>query len=209
MIRINLLATERAREPRRATGIPPAQRLTLVCSLLLIVTAVGVLWAWWSLDRASARLDGELLAAQRETARLKTLLHQVDRFDQQKQQLQQRVALIEELRTGQSAAVHMLDEISRALPELLWLTEIKQEKETGDLLIEGRCATLTAVSDFVGNLERSGYFKRPVEILDSQMEAASPSTGGVELVKFSMKAQYALPGVAPAVSKSPAGRQRR
>jgi hypothetical protein len=66
MIRINLLATaERAREPRRAAGIPPAQRLTLVCSLLLIVTAVGVLWAWWSLDRASARLDGELLAAQR------------------------------------------------------------------------------------------------------------------------------------------------
>jgi type IV pilus assembly protein PilN len=209
MIRINLLPTERAiRDPRRSRGMPAEQKVTIACSLILVLTGVGVLGAWWSLDRGSAALDGELLAAQRETARLKTLLQQVDRFDQQKQQLQQRVGLIEELRTGQSAAVHIVDQISRALPDMLWLTEMKQDKE-GDLTIEGRCATLTSLSDLVGNLERSGYFKRPVEILDSQVEAAGGSAARVDLIKFAVKAQYALPGAARnAVKASPAATQR-
>ena len=80
--------------------------------------------------------------------------------------------LIEELRKGQSAPVHMLDELSKALPEMLWLTQVKQDG--GDLTIEGRCTTLTALSDLVGNLEGSGYYRRPVEILDSQVEPATP-----------------------------------
>ena len=65
----------------------------------------------------------------------------------------------------------MLDEISRALPDLLWLTEMKQD-DSGALTVEGRCANLTSLSDFVGNLERSGYFVKPVEIIDSQVVPA-------------------------------------
>ena len=34
--------------------------------------------------------------------------------------------LIEQLRNGQTGPVHMLDQISRALPPMLWLTELKQ-----------------------------------------------------------------------------------
>ena len=41
---------------------------------------------------------------------------EVEQFEAQKQQLQQRVSLIEQLRKGQTGPVHMLDQISRALP---------------------------------------------------------------------------------------------
>jgi len=194
MIRINLLPAERARAPRRSSALQVGQKVTLACSLILVAAGLGVLWWWWALDRSSARLDGELLAAQRETTRLRTLISQVEKFETQKQQLQQRVALIEELRKGQGAPVHILDEISRALPEMLWLTELKQDA-SGGLTIEGRCLTLTALSDFVGNLERSGFFRKPVEILDSQVETAGAPVG--ELIKFSVKAQYGPPGSAP------------
>ena len=68
----------------------------------------------------------------------------------------------------------MLDELSKALPEMLWLTQLKQDG--GELTIEGRCTTLTALSDFVANLEHSGYFRKPVEILDSQVDN-SPTPG--------------------------------
>ena len=51
---------------------------------------------------------------------------QVQQFEQRKAQLQQRVALIEQLRKDQTGPVHMLDQISRALPPMLWLTELKQ-----------------------------------------------------------------------------------
>jgi hypothetical protein len=77
---------------------------------------------------------------------------------------------------------------------MLWLTELKQDG--GDITLDGRCTTLTALSDFVGNLERSGHFRRPVEILDSKVE---PPSGEVttELIKFTLKATFALPGTEP------------
>jgi type IV pilus assembly protein PilN len=162
-----------------------------VGTLLVVVAALGVLWWWWMLSSRSSQLDADIAAAQRETARLKTLIQQVEDFEKQKQQLQQRVSLIEELRQGQGAPVRLLDELSRALPEMLWLSELKQAP-TGELTISGRCVTLTALSDFVSNLERSGFFKRPVEIVDSQVESAAAPVG--EVIKFSIKAQFEVPG---------------
>lgn len=196
MIRINLLAPERDKtQPRRksALAFDLGQKVTLLCSLILVAAALGIGWWWWMLDRESARLTTEIASAERETARLKTILTQVTTFEAQKQQLQQRVKLIEELRTGQTGPVHMIDELSKAMPEMLWLTELTQDG--GDLTIQGRCTTLTALSDFVGNLERSGYFRRPVEILDSKVESAVAQTA--ELITFTLKATFAMPGTEP------------
>ena len=41
------------------------------------------------------------------------------------------------------------------------------------LTIEGRCLSLTSLSDFIGNLEASRYFMRPVEIVESEVVAAT------------------------------------
>jgi type IV pilus assembly protein PilN len=188
MIRINLLSAERDRVKRRP-AFQLGQRLTVACSLILVATLLGIGWWYWSLNTQSARLNEEIAAAQRETQVLRTLIQQVEQFEQRRAQLQQRVALIEQLRRGQSEPVHLLDQISRSLPDMLWLTEIKQQ---GDVLtISGRCTALTALSDFVTNLEASGYFKKGVEILDSQVEPAQP--GQVELIKVSVRAQFAPP----------------
>ena len=206
MIRINLLATDRSAQPRKAAGLAfdIGQKVTLVCSLILLATALGVGWWWWMLDRESSRLTSEIAAAERETARLKTILAQVAQFETQKQQLTQRVTLIEELRKGQAGPVHLIDQLSRAMPEMLWLTSLSQDG--GDVTVEGRCTTLTALSDFVGNLEKSGYFRRPVEILDSQVETA-PGTKS-ELIKFQLKATFALPGTEPQPKAAAASARR-
>src|SRR5262249_14934991 len=100
--------------------------------------------------------------------------------------------------------VHMLDQISRALPTMLWLTELKQSEKTADeVQIDGRCTTLTGLSDFVANLEASGYFKRSIEILSTQSEALSQPPG--ELIKFSLRAQFQAPETKmPAAPKTPA-----
>ena len=196
MIRINLLASEREKQPARkksSLAIDLGQKATLLSSLILVAAVLGIGWWWWMLDRESARLTSDIAAAERETARLKSILTQVATFDKQKQQLQERVKLIEELRRGQSGPVHLIDELSKAMPEMLWLTELKQDG--GEITVDGRCTTLTALSDFVGNLERSGYFKRPVEILDSQVEATTRQ--GPELIKFTLKAMFAMPGMEP------------
>jgi type IV pilus assembly protein PilN len=184
MIRINLLAVERARAKQKVSFLA-GQKITIVCGFILIFGLVFVGWQYLSLVRDSKQVDEDLISAQQETTRLHSIILQVQQFEQRKAQLQQRVQLIEQLRKGQTEPVHMLDQVSRALPPMLWLTELKQ---TGnDIVIDGRCMVLTSLSDFVSNLEASGYFKRSVEILNSQAE---PSTAAGNLIKFSIKAQF-------------------
>jgi type IV pilus assembly protein PilN len=182
VIRINLLAVERGAS-KRTTLIPAAQRVTIGASLILLVTALGIGWWFWSLGRTSRQLDEDIARAETETQQLRSVLAQVQKFETQRAQLQQRVTLIEQLRHGQTAPVHVLDEISSAVPERLWLTELAQTTDV--LTISGTTTSLTGVSDFVGNLESSGWFKRPVDIIDTQM-SQDPKTG--DLVKFSVKA---------------------
>jgi type IV pilus assembly protein PilN len=189
VIRINLLSVDRERTKRRAK-FQVGQKVTVACSLILVAAALFVGWWFWSLQSEVRNLDQRIADAQRETVRLRSLIQQVQQFEQRRAQLQQRVTLIEQLRKGQSGPVHMLDEISRSLPEATWLIEMKQQGN--DLTIDGRCTSLTALSDFVANLESSHYFRQPVEIVDSQVEPPTPTTS--ELIRFSVKATFAPPG---------------
>ncbi len=183
MIRINLLTVDRARAKRKAK-FQVGQKVTVACSLILVAAALIVGWWFWSLQRTSADLDQQIVDAERETQRLQNVIQQVAQFEARRAQLQQRVTLIEELRKGQTGPVHLLDQISKALPESMWLTDLRQSGN--DINIDGRCTSLNALSDFVSALEASNLFERPVEIIDSRVEAASAGTP--ELIRFSVRA---------------------
>ena len=215
MIRINLLGAERQRA-KRAAAFDVGQRLTLACSLILVVAGLLIGWWYWSLTKESAQVDAELAAAQQESARLRAIIGEVQKFEQRRQQLQQRVALIEQLRRGQSIPVQLLDHLSRSLPDMLWLIQMTQQG--ADVTIEGRSTTLIALSDFVGNLGSTDFFKKPIEILNSQVETAtgpgaSAPGSGVDLIRFTVKAQLSTPpsvaatsataGAAPAARRTP------
>ena len=183
MIRINLLAVERERSTRKRIVISPAHRVTIGASLILLATALFVGWWFWSLRQSSHRLDADIARAELETQQLRSVLGQVQKFEARRAQLQQRVTLIEQLRRGQTGPVHVLDEISKAVPERLWLVEMSQKGQ--DITLAGMTTSLTGVSDFVANLESSTWFKKPVDIIDSEM--SSDAKRG-DLVKFSVKA---------------------
>ncbi len=215
MIKINLLASERkaakkSKLPLMGGGgdsgggiaiggggggisIGGGSKLTIVCSLILVVAGLGIGWRFLSLTRESAKLDQDISDAQQETARLHTIIQQVQQFEQRRAQLQQRVALIEELRKQQTGPVHMLDQISKALPEMVWLTALKQNAiDQNEVLIDGRATTQTGVSDYVAALEASGYFKRSVEIVTTQVEGISGPPG--ELIRFQLRGIFQQPG---------------
>jgi type IV pilus assembly protein PilN len=154
------------------------------------------------LGSESARLDSEISAAQKETARLHSIIAQVQEFEQRKSQLQQRVTLIEQLRRDQIGPVHMLDQISRALPPMLWLTDLKQAAGGTDVTIAGRATTMTGLSDFVANLEASGYFKKSIEIVSSTTEPMAAAPG--EVIKFEIKASFQSPADAQAAASAAA-----
>ena len=207
MIRINLLAVERERTKKRGASsgagismIPAAQRVTVGASLILLATVLGLGWWFWYLHSKSTRIDQDIVRGEAELAQLKSVLTQVQTFEARKAQLQKRVTLIEELRKGQQGPVHVLDQISKSLPDRLWLNEITQTN--ADFTIHGWTTSLTALSDLIANLEATRWFKRPVEIVDSQMQS-DPKTG--DLVKFSIKATFVDPS-APATPPAGPGR---
>ena len=193
MIRINLLAAERRQARSVPKGLVLAQKMTVIGSLILVLAALGLGWRYWALGQMAATTERQLNEARREEQRLAGILKQVAEFEARREQLQQRAALIDELRRGQSAPVHMIDQISRALPEMTWLTAMRQEGF--DVTIQGRCLSLTSLSDFVGNLEGSRYFARPVEIVNSQVNSGQGDAP--DLITFTVKGTFQMAGMPP------------
>jgi type IV pilus assembly protein PilN len=198
MIRINLLTVERAVGKKKTSAVvTSAQRVTIGAALILVSTVVGVAWWYWSLHTASAQLNTEIASAETEANQLRSVLAQVQKFETRKAVLQQRVTLIEQLRRGQSAPVHVLDELSKALPDRLWLVSMGQQGD--NFTIDGRTTSLTGVSDFVANLQASAWFGA-VELLDSQVD----QTPSGDIVRFTLRATAENPEAPPPAA--PAGR---
>ena len=200
MIRINLIATER-KTKAASTGLNVGQKMTVIGSLVLILATLGIGWRYWALEQSAANIERQLNDARREEQRLAAILKQVREFEARREVLQQRATLIDELRRGQTAPVHIIDQMSRALPEMTWLTRVQQ---TGfEVTIEGRCLSLTSLSDFVGNLEASRYFARPVEIVNSTVVSGG-AAGAPDLIQFTIRGTFQMAGIdppAPAAAK--------
>jgi len=198
MIRINLLAVDRAVGKKKGGAVvTSAQRVTIGAALILLSTLVGVGWWYWSLHTQSAQLDTDIASAETEANQLRSVLAQVQKFETRKAVLQQRVTLIEQLRRGQTAPVHVLDELSKALPDRLWLVSMGQQGP--NFTIDGRTTSLTGVSDFVANLQASPWFG-VVELLDSQVD----QTPSGDMVRFTLRATTENPEAPPPAP--PAGR---
>lgn len=211
MIRINLLATERRGAKAAIPGLQAGQKMMIIGSLVLVITAALLGWRYFALTQQETEVTQQIANAQREEARLTEILKQVQEFENRRKMLEARVSLIDELRKGQTAPVHMIDQVSKALPELTWLTSIQQSGGY-TLTITGQCLNLTSLSDFIANLESSRYFIRPVEIIESAV-IDSKSKGGPELIRFSIRGTFQMAGVEsvappPPGAKGGAGRKR-
>jgi type IV pilus assembly protein PilN len=208
MIRINLLSVEKPIAATASSGprfsLNLSEKAGPVAALFVLAGCAGyVALDYLNLQRQASALNQEVIAAGAEKARLQPILREVERFEAQKKDLQMRVNLIEELRQNQVGPVHMLDQISRSLPDRLWLIDMKQ---TGnDVTLNGKTGTLSALADFVANLEASGYFAKPVEITNSEEEKASDA----DLIKFTVKATFEMPGAKKPAAAAPTGAKAR
>ena len=155
MIRINLLETERTPAKKRAAGVPGATQLYLILGVFVIgalgVSAVG----WWIKSSSIAELDAQIAQTEKRKKDLDKIAQQVAKFEAQKDLLKQKLATIAQLKGQQKNAIHLLDEISKALPDFVWLTTMQQ---TGNgLRFNGKSNSLNAVADFQENLLNAAH----------------------------------------------------
>ena len=187
MIRINLLAPERATKKKTSgPALPSAGTLQSYLLLALFAGGAAVLCAgaWWFQSNRLKDLDTRIAADQKRQQDLMAIKQQVDAFQQKKAVLENKVAVIEMLRTAQKSPVHMLDEVSKALPDYVWLTQM--DETVGAVRFGGQSNCLAAVADFISALQTSGWFPQ-VELVTTQEKNT--------LVDFTLQGNFRDPEV--------------
>lgn len=164
MIRINLLPA-RPRQ-RISIGAPP---FGIIFGLLIGAALVGVGGWWMMLSREASRLQGEIASGKAELVTLKAVIAEGQRFKLEKEDLERRLATIEQLAQGQTRPVYLMDAMADSIPQDLWLTLV--EERQNQLKLAGSAFSTTAVADLMSNLRRSGRFK-DVDILISRQDTS-------------------------------------
>ncbi len=190
MIRINLVAPERAPKAKsKGVAGPAISTGALQSYVLLALFAGGALvlcaGAWWLQSNKLKDLETRIAADEKRQRDLQAIKQQVDQFQQRKAILENKVLVIEQLRLAQKSPVHMLDEVSKALPDYVWLTNMDENR--GAMRFQGQSNSLAAVADFIGALQRSGWF--PQVDLGSAQEQQN-------LVDFTLTGVFKDPEVA-------------
>ncbi len=154
MIKINLLEVERERRPKAAAtsgGVPT------ILLALLIVGASFVAFILYYLA-ISNRLSSLLADVQQKRIKKKELepyIKRVDELEARKIELGKKNNAIEQLRSQRTIPVHILDEVSRSLPEYLWLTSLVLKGEL--LSIDGQTLQEQAIPTFMKSLDTSEF----------------------------------------------------
>lgn len=161
MIRINLLAGERApqKAKKAAPGEPGAVQLYLFLAVFVLGSIAACVFGWLYITTKIATLDSQIQVAQARKAELEVIAKQVAEFERQEKLLEAKLQTIRELKAQQKGAVRLLDEVSNALPEFVWLESMEQ---TGSgLKFAGKSNSLNAVAEFIENLQNATHPPRP------------------------------------------------
>jgi len=202
MIRINLLATDRPTKKKRGGGGgggAPSAPGTVQAYLLMGIFVGGALLVclglYFYMSSQIRELDTKIAQAEERQRQLQEIKRQVDALELKRATFQRKVDLIERLKAEQSGPVHMLDEVSKSLPDFVWLTSLDQ---TGpNVKFAGQSNGLTSVADFISALERSGWFPN-VDL------ASSTETNNV--VSFVLASTFRNPEVAKKEAEAAARR---
>jgi type IV pilus assembly protein PilN len=190
MIKINLIAETQKGKSRekaapRAEGSGVLGQNVLMVGVVILATLV-VGWRWYTLAGDHRRLVSDIARAEAEKERLQAIIKKGEDYKAKKDLLQRKIALVSQLKKNQSGPVHLLDEISKQLPDFLWLDNMT---EAGwQIQIMGKATTYNAVSNFYNNLNGSRYFENVV---------LGPISAIPQGVTFSLSCQFNPQPVVP------------
>lgn len=167
MIKINLVAEGRkpvVKRPSvsRGAGLPSlggeqAALITLIAAVLLCGAVYGI---WYFMINGTVKENQrQIREAQNRVAQLQEYIDQVERFERKQAELEQKIDVITELKNSQRGPVEIMDQISRAMPELLWIDRLDQKNN--DVTVTGRAFNPSAIENFIKNLDESPVFEEP------------------------------------------------
>ncbi|HYM86369.1 MAG TPA: PilN domain-containing protein, partial [Pseudoxanthomonas sp.] len=122
-------------------------------------------------------IDGQLARNKYLTDEITALdakIKEIEELDRKKAKLLARKEVIEQLQANRSQMVHLFDSLVRTIPDGVALANIKQEGEI--LTLEGRAQSNARVSNYMRNLEGSGWMTNPdLSIIEAKDEEKTPA----------------------------------
>jgi type IV pilus assembly protein PilN len=162
MIKINLVAetpaaaATQAARPQFSLG---AKQGDIILLIVLALACIVVGTQWYLLTSERAKLQRIEQEKRRERDELLVYIKKVEELEAKREQLRHKIQVIEELKANQRGPVRIMDEVSRALPELVWLTKLTLKGN--ELQLDGSAMDENAVANYIANLDASPHFAEP------------------------------------------------
>jgi len=162
MIKINLVAETPAAAAVKTERAPfslGAKQGDIVLVITLVLASIVVGTQWYLLT--SQRTDLRAIEGQRRQERDELLkyIKLVEQLEARRETLRHKINVINDLKQKQQGPVRIMDEVSQALPELVWLTKLTLKGKS--VVLNGIAMDENAVANYITNINASPYFEEP------------------------------------------------
>jgi type IV pilus assembly protein PilN len=175
MIRINLLPLK---ETERALG--RRQQLSLIAlgaAIALLIMVVPFIIQ----GRRLATLDGEIEQLNKDIQQFNVQVREVHELDRLKKEVQAKLLVISDLNRKRVGPSRVLDDLSAASPENLWLIDFSENNSQATLI--GMALDNETIARFMRQLQDSPYFYG-VDLVETSRTSPQPAPGGQAPVSF-------------------------
>jgi Tfp pilus assembly protein PilN len=191
MIRINLLKPERKEIGEAPVAQAPEfkeKRRQPYAAVIVLIALVAIVALFFYQKDALTKENNLLRDAQAEKKSLQDVVVKLEELEQQRNLFERKIRVITQLQSRQENAVIIMDELSKHLPNWIWLTELSFS--TQEIQVKGRAVSNNLIADYIFNLEDSPYF-RNVNLISSQQRRVRNN----QYLEFSLTAIFVGPSL--------------
>ncbi len=177
MIKINLLPYRDIL--RKQTIITHAVVAVLVVAMVVVTTTAVDLF----MRSKIKHIRTNIARVEKEISSNKVSLEEIDKLKKEKEVYARQFQIIENLRKDKGGPVRILDELTKIIPDKMWILTLKQTANSVELV--GVAVENKLISKFMTELEESPYFKK-VDLISSEMKTESAGKSKEKLNKFTL-----------------------
>jgi type IV pilus assembly protein PilN len=125
-----------------------------------VATLLAVAWLFLGVRSDREETQVSLDEAAQDSVRFADIIGRTNQLTARRDSIAQRVEIIQQIDADRFVWPHILDEISRALPDYTWLREIAQVgTDPLQIRLAGRAGSTFAITNFMRNLEASRFLR--------------------------------------------------
>jgi type IV pilus assembly protein PilN len=137
--------------------------------LIVLCVVLTLIFEWFiqiTITSQREALIREVATTKIEIKKLTAEAGEIEKFKQQKQELEKKLDVIQDLNAKKTGPVEVLDELSTIIPDKAWLTSLSNKGDS--MVLEGQAVDNTTIATFMKQLQASKHFDNVTLVLSQQ-----------------------------------------